>query len=71
MINTFKNITVSKKHKVIVNDIPIIPGDIVDVIIVPKNYDASKLDLPLAGLFVEYNNPFQSVLDENDWEVLN
>ncbi len=71
MINTFTNITVTRNHKVIINNIPLNPGEIVDVIVVPKKDSSSIIDLPLAGMAVELKDPFDSAIEEDDWRALN
>jgi hypothetical protein len=71
MINTYKNIHVTKNHNIIIKNLPLQAGEIVDVLIIQRKQNELLRNLPLAGVPVEYNDPFEPATNPDDWEVNN
>jgi len=68
MINTFKNLQVTKHHNIFIKNLPLKAGEIVDVMVIPRN---NKLlsKLPLDGVPLEYSDPFEPAINPNDWSA--
>ncbi|MBM2815717.1 MAG: hypothetical protein HW421_2479 [Ignavibacteria bacterium] len=71
MINTYKNLHVTKNHNIFIKNLPLKAGEIVDVMIIPRKKTDVIEKYPLEGLPVEYIDPFEPAINPNEWEVNN
>lgn len=61
--------TCTEEGVIILRDLPVHPGDCVEVVVMPRSPSASgKQRYPLRGEPLEYVRPFDPVA-ENDWEA--
>ncbi len=72
-MGTFKTkAKVKNNYKVQVKDVPFDDGQEVEIIISIKNEndDCEKIQTSLKGSVLKYDNPFDSAISYNDWELL-
>ncbi|MBX7043263.1 MAG: hypothetical protein K1X85_10195 [Ignavibacteria bacterium] len=72
-METFKTKTkVKKNHKVQIDDVPFDDGQEVEIIISVsnKNEHYNKMIDSLKGSVLKYDNPFESVITSDDWDLL-
>ena len=70
-MNTYR-ITTSliENGKLLLQDLPFEEGDEVEVVILDKN-EKKKIDChSLKGTVIEYGQPFEAAILDEDWEVL-
>ena len=72
-METFKTkAQVKKNHKVQIDDVPFDDGQEVEIIISVSNKreQFDKLIDSLKGSVLKYDNPFESVITSDDWDLL-